>query len=55
MLDPNEAPDGYIAVERVEHMDDCEFCAFTDDELACMDAHCYDNYRNYKTQGYFIS
>jgi len=54
MLDPNEAPEGYIAVEWDKHIDRCEFCAFTDDELACMDAHCYDTYRKDKSNVYFI-
>jgi len=51
-VDPNEAPDGYVAVEYLDVC--CSNCVFDSDIVACNNAPCLGKYRKDKTAVYFI-
>jgi hypothetical protein len=56
MIDPNEAPDGYIAVPwyDTEHAG-CAACAFSGERIAeCIEVLCCENNRKDRTSVYFV-
>ena len=52
-VNPNEAPEGYIAVEWDESSG-CDYCIFSDVYEECMRALCYPTFRRDKHNVIFI-
>lgn len=54
MIDPNEAPEGFVAVEAPTHEWPCISCAFKVDDARCLDSACYKGSRKDRTNVIFI-
>lgn len=57
MINPNEAPEGYEAVEYVgidPRFDRCDDCAFIRDAQICAVNPCFETFRSDRTTVYFV-
>ncbi len=56
MVNPNEAPEGYVAVAYVTCKSSCEECSFASDDCGCAGAgvSCLSSSRNDNCSVYFI-
>lgn len=54
MINPNEAPKGYVAVKAPSHGRACVSCAFIKYGAKCLDSDCHEKFRKDRTSVIFI-